>query len=135
EATDHIGRQFQIHVAHAEVVVKRTVPHSEGSDEGWDDKGSIELEGLEPVASQKLLLDEGTEQLHPFAETSAMVEEASDERLAIEWGDLDRGTLVEQEDDLAMDLSREELVGRADRQNRHVDEAALAAPLEQAPRQ
>src|SRR5207249_11514940 len=90
----------------------------------------IELEGLEPVASQKLLLDEGTEQLHPFAETSAMVEEASDERLAIEWGDLDRVAPAEKEDDHAMDLSHEELDGRGDRQYREVDDEELAGLLE-----
>ena len=59
-----------------------------------------------------------------------MVEEASDERLAIEWGDLDRVALVEKEDDLAMDLSHEELVGRGDRQYREVDEEEFAGLLE-----
>src|SRR5207249_7165604 len=130
ESTDDIGRQLPIHVAHAEVVVPRDVPHSECRDKGWDDKGSIELEGLEPVASQELLLDEGTEQLHPFAKTPAMVVDAANERLAIEWRDLDRVALVEQEDDLAVDLSHEELVRRGDRQHREVDEEELAGLLE-----
>src|SRR5438552_1831512 len=121
-----VARECRVRGRLGEVVVKRAGPHAGGSDEGWDYKGPIALEGLEPVASQKLLLDEGAGQLRPFAETSAMVEEASEERLAIEWGDLDRVALVEQEDDLAMDLSHEELVGRGARQHREVGEEELA---------
>src|SRR6266480_4129839 len=130
ESTDDPGRQLPMHIAHAEVVVPRAVPHSEGSDEGWDDKGSIELEGLERVASQKLLLDKGSEQLDPFAKTPAMVVDAANERLAIEWGAFDRVALVEEEDDLAMDFSHEELVRRGDGQHREVDEEELAGLLE-----
>src|SRR5438309_4699332 len=59
-----------------------------------------------------------------------MIEEALNERLAIERGDFDRVSLVEQEDDLAVDLSHEELVRRGDRQDREVDEEELAGLLE-----
>src|SRR2546422_1884093 len=103
---------------------------SAGFDEGLEDDASVELKGLEPVASVDLLRHKWAAQLHPLNEASAACEEPANKRVGVERMNADRVPFVEQEHGVAVDLPREEFVRSGPSHHRQVDEQEFARSRE-----